>query len=73
LIVHYPDPDKSKSAYHDFEKYFLPELAQGPVAQIEDGTWSGSLRFDEVLAVVFNAASRETALKLLESVQLDPH
>ena len=73
LIVRYPDPDKSKSAYGDFTKYYLPELAQGPVAQIEDGTWSGSLRHDEVLVVVFNAASRETALELMESVPLDPH
>lgn len=68
LLVKYPDGEKAALAYDSFARYYLPELAAAPAAQIEDGTWTGCKKRDNLVVIVFNAAEEKEALQLVDAV-----
>jgi hypothetical protein len=69
LLVRYPTEDKGTRAYHDFMTGYLPELAEEQALQIEDGTWTGAQLHRNYLIIVFQAPTKDKALRLLEEVQ----
>jgi hypothetical protein len=69
VVVEYTSDMEARLARTDFAIHFLPEMDLEPVAQIEDSTWAGCRGAGSVLAVVFNAPTREIAMGLLDEVQ----
>jgi len=69
LLVRYPTEDDGTRAYHDFMTYYLPELTEEHVLQIEDGTWTGCQLHRNHLIIVFQAPTKERASHLLEALQ----
>lgn len=69
LVAEYPYDKRAREAQDGFVTHYAPELEGDSAAQIEDGTWTGCRRTGAVLAVVFNAASKESVLGLLDDVE----
>ncbi|UCG53243.1 MAG: hypothetical protein JSW58_06730 [Candidatus Latescibacterota bacterium] len=69
LVVEYPDDEHARRANDDFVKHYLPELADQDAVRIEDGTWTGRRKAGTVMAVVFNAETRDIAMDMMEAVQ----
>lgn len=69
LLVRYPEGDDAREAHENFIDVYLRERRDAPVVQIEDGAWTASETWDNILAVVFNAPSEASALDLIEKVQ----
>jgi hypothetical protein len=69
VVVEYPSDMEARLAREDFAVRFLPETETEPVAQLEDSTWTGCRGTGSVLAVVFNAPTREIAVGLLDEVE----
>jgi hypothetical protein len=69
VVVEYPSDMEARLARTDFAIHFLPEMELEPVAQIEDSTWAGCRGTGSILAVVFNAPARETAMGILGEVE----
>jgi hypothetical protein len=69
VVVEYPSDMEARLARTDFVIHYLPEMEIEPVAQIEDSTWTGCRGSGSILAVVFNAPARETAVGLLDQVE----
>jgi len=68
LVVRYRDNVAARAARNDFAAHYLPELSGGGAVRIEDGTWTGCRLQSNLIAVVFNAASEEDALQLIDGV-----
>lgn len=68
LLIKYPSKEKSNRAYSDFIKYFVPDLENTGVSQIEDSTWVGCTREENMVIAVFNASTENVALELLNEV-----
>ncbi len=69
LLIKYQNEEEAGAAYSSFATVYLPELAREPTAQVEDGTWTAGQVSGELVTVVFNAPSQETALNLIGVVQ----
>lgn len=69
LIVKYQRGEDAGFAYNDFVKYYLPEISEERVVQIEDGTWTASQLIGNFLIIVFNASEEDKALNLIDVVQ----
>jgi hypothetical protein len=69
LIIEYPSDMEARLARTDFVESYLPEMDTKPLVEIEDSTWTGCRGSGSVLAVVFNAPSKEVALSCLDSVE----
>ena len=68
LVVEYPDEKEALLARSDFVEHYLPEMDRESVARIEDSTWAGCRKAGRVLAVVFNAPTKEVATDLMSIV-----
>lgn len=68
LLVQYANIENAKLGFKDFAKHYLPELTEDAVVRIEDGTWIGCQLNKRLLIVVFNAPTRDEALKLMDAV-----
>jgi len=68
LVVGYKGDGPAQAAYESFTAGYLPELAGGEVALIEDGTWTGCRIRGDVVMVVFNAKTEADALNLMDAV-----
>jgi hypothetical protein len=69
LLVKYPQVNDAKLAYDDFLKYYLPELSEEQIVQIEDSTWTTGLVVGNFLVIVFNAPTKDHADLLVEAVR----
>jgi hypothetical protein len=69
LLIQYRGEKEASRAYGDFAKSYLPELSKKPAVQIEDGTWTGCRKENNLLMVVFNAGAEDEALDLMGAVQ----
>ena len=69
LLVKYQNEAAAGAAYSSFATGYLPELAREPTAQVEDGTWTAGQVAGNLLMVVFNAPSKETAQNLIAAAQ----
>jgi hypothetical protein len=69
LIVEYPDVKAALRGRWDFAEQYLPDAGEQGVARIEDSTWAGYRVFGRVLAIVFNAPEKESAVGLLARVE----
>jgi len=68
LLVRYPQAGLATAAHENFIDVYLPERREAPVVQIEEGAWTASETWDNLLAVVFNAPSQASALDLIQRV-----
>jgi hypothetical protein len=69
LIIKYSDKEKSDLAYHDFVRYYIPELSSKSYVKIEDNTWTACRQIDNYLIMVFNAPEKSNAVILIQSVE----
>jgi hypothetical protein len=69
LLVEYPSSGKAQTAYADFLKYYLPEFSGDSLVRIEDDTWTGCVRDEDLLIIVFNARGKDTAADLIAAVR----
>jgi len=69
LLVNYRNEHDAQRAYEDFATHYLPELSQDRIVQIEDGTWTACQRTGALLALVFNASTKDRASRLMQAVQ----
>ena len=65
----YRNKNESDSAYFNFVRSYLPELVRQTAVQIEDGTWTGCLRKESYLIVVFNVGEKRAAEALMKKVE----
>lgn len=68
LVVQYLDEAKASAAYEEFLGHYMPERSDDAAVQIEDGTWTACRSEGDVVAVVFNGQSKESALRLVGAV-----
>ena len=66
LVVRYPDAERAWAAAASFRKSLLPEADADGAALTENKKWSTIKMRDNVLAVVFEASSKEYAGRLAE-------
>jgi hypothetical protein len=69
LVVEYAGEPEALLARSDFVKAYLPGTDGQAVVRIEDSTWAGCRLVGRVVAVVFNAPTKETATALLAKVE----
>lgn len=69
LIIEYPSGEKAGEAYENFVTNYLPDLQGNSTLQVEDGTYTGMDRMDNILILVFNAAGGSDAEELMNQVQ----
>ena len=72
LVVRYPDASRAGAAAASFLKAVLPRADEDRAALTEKKTWSMIRTRDNVLAVVFEASSKETAGRLAEAAVREP-
>jgi hypothetical protein len=67
LGIQYPEEEKAKRAWQKFIHYYLPEVRarKDTFVQTENGLWTGIWQKQDLIAVVFDAPSREAAASLL--------
>ena len=68
LVVRYPDEGRAKSAYERFTRAYMPESKEGAI-KTEDGLWTVVSLKGRMLAIVFDAPTREKGLTLLQAVK----
>lgn len=68
LLIMYPDKGTTQKARKNFLRYYLPEADAKGLALIENGKWSAVTLKENLLAIVFDACSRELAESLLKEV-----
>ena len=72
LVVRYPDAARAKAAAASFLESFLPRADADGAALTEKKGWSMIRTRDSVLAVVFEASSKEFAGRLAETAARPP-
>lgn len=72
LLVQYPDVQTAKTAYEKFIADFSPELKKTDAIKLKDKTWHTASLRGNLFVSVFNAPTKEEALKLLKSVKTNP-
>jgi hypothetical protein len=68
LLVQYADQEAARKAYSAFGGEFFPEGLVDKCIQLEDDTWMAAFQNGNLVAAVFNAASRQSAGQLLNNV-----
>lgn len=66
LVVRYPSAERARAAAESFRKSFLPQAGADGAALTASKKWSTVKTRDNVLAVVFEASSKEYAGRLAE-------
>lgn len=67
LIVIYDSEADAKAAIDSFRQAYMPEAGEkGAVLRTEDGRWVATAQFGQEVAVVFDAASADIAMRLLD-------
>jgi hypothetical protein len=72
LVVRYPDASRAGAAAASFLKAVLPRADEDGAALTEKKTWTMIRTRDNVLAVVFEASSKETAGRLADAAVRAP-
>ena len=69
LLVLYPDEHLAESALTNFKKVYLKSQNASPVMRIEDGSWTGYKRSENLVAVIFDAPDEKTPTAILQGVR----
>jgi hypothetical protein len=72
LVVRYPGAERARAAAESFRKSFLPQADPDGAALTASKKWSTIKARDNVLAVVFEASSKEYAGRLAEEAVRPP-
>lgn len=68
LFIRHPDEKETARAWKRFIKNYMPEARNAGEIRTEDGTWTVARFGGRILVVVFQAASKEEASRLIEEV-----
>jgi hypothetical protein len=68
LLVQYPDVDSARKSAENVRRYYLPDADAGGIAQLENGKWASFRLKNQMLIVVLEAGSRESAADLVREV-----
>lgn len=68
LLVQYPGAQAARSARANFLRAYMPEAGSDGVARMENQRWTLASAEGDLLAVVFEAASREQATALVSEI-----
>jgi hypothetical protein len=69
LVIEYPSGEKATEASESFIRNYLPELEGKRSMQVEDGTWTGIEKLENILILVFNAPGDKEIGELTGSVK----
>jgi len=69
LLIKYPGQKKASEAFGKFARIALPGAGESGVFRNENNTWTGATVREDLVAVVFGAASAETAKDILANVE----
>ncbi|MBW1961537.1 MAG: hypothetical protein JRJ04_08770 [Deltaproteobacteria bacterium] len=72
LMVKYPNLKTSQKSFKSFLKYYLPDADDSHTTKLEDGTWASAMINRELVVIVLEADSKQTALRLLNTFK-KPH
>ena len=67
LGIRYPEGGRADRAWRSFIHHYLPEAEGKPeiVVQTENGLWTGAQKKNNLIAIVFDAPTREAVVSLL--------
>jgi hypothetical protein len=69
VLVRYPTDARARTALSGFQAAYLPEnVPAGNAVRTEDGTWTGTARYRNYVAVVFQAGEKAEAEHLLSDL-----
>jgi len=68
LLVRYADVPSAEKALVNFTGIYMPDAAEPGLVQTEDGTWTTARARDLLLAVVFEAPTKASALELITKI-----
>lgn len=71
LIVNYRDEGTAEDALGSFFQVYMPEALESGLARMEDGKWTLARIESSYVAIVFDALSEGTALKLQSAIQFE--
>jgi hypothetical protein len=69
LLVRYPGLKEAGEAYESFMRAYLPDAGGRDRAKTEDGKWTLARRRNELILIVFNAATEADAEALLKATE----
>lgn len=70
MVLRYPSEGEALAAWHTFGRAYLREGRQEGIVRTENRRWTVARRVGRVLAVVFDAPSRQRAEEMLRSVRI---
>ncbi len=68
LLVRYPDDVEASRGMEEFRRIYLHDAVDGELIESEDGTWTGAVLEEDLIAVVFQAPSRSFAEDMLRKI-----
>jgi hypothetical protein len=69
LLIQYPDETAAQAAYDKFTSEFSPELKAADAVRLKGDSWHTATLQGRLFASVFNAQSKEEAVRLLDAVR----
>jgi len=68
LLVHYPDAKMARKAAENIHRHYLPDADADGIARLENGKWASARLKNQLLILVLEAGSRESAAGLVREV-----
>ena len=68
MVIRYADRETAKKACTTFKAAYLPDADPEGVAQTEDKRWAAAHISNRCIIAVFDAATRDRALHVLEEI-----
>jgi len=69
LVVSYPEAEKANQASGSFIEAYMPDAVEPGLVQTEDMLWTAAKRKNNLLIIVFNAASDTSAKEMIKKVE----
>jgi hypothetical protein len=69
LLIQYPASQLAEKAYANFISHYLPEAAKEATVQLEDGKWTATKLKNDKLIIIFDAATKTIAEKIINDVE----
>jgi hypothetical protein len=68
LLVQYPDANTARKAAENIRRHYLPDADAEGISRLENGKWASSRLKNQMLIVVLEAGSRQSAADLVREV-----
>jgi len=68
LLVQYPDANTARKAAENMRRHYLPDADAEGISRLENGKWASSRLKNQMLIVILEAGSRQSAADLVREV-----